>query len=104
MNINEMNHAVRKALESLGWTADDVASVLNEEGCKGIRNKPASCPVSIYLTRRLPGYQAEFNGFFVAIARSGTTAAVTAVVPHRSVNIFARRFDTGHYPTLEKRT
>lgn len=101
-DIDEMDQVARKALEALGSTVDDVAGRLEKEGCKGIRNRAASCPVAMYFNSKLPGYWAEYSCHDVHIAMLGGTTTFATIRTNKAVALFARRFDYGHYPTLEE--
>lgn len=97
MDMN--NEKILAALAALGSNAYEIAETLREKGIKGDPAFCATCPIAVYLSRKLPTAK-----FFVTIhsvtwhARS-TFASGGMDLPS-AIKGFVRRFDDGEFDFL----
>ena len=79
---------------------EGVALVLREEGVKGKRSEPCSCPVARFLTGA-EGIESVDAGFHVVTGRTRRDHRVRATP--QPVAEFMREFDAGDWPEFDER-
>jgi hypothetical protein len=101
----QLTAKLREALAELDAcaTAEEVAAKLLSEGCKGVRADCATCPVAVWICRKLGRVLADGDVLvhddcaYLMDPRTGRQGLVDLTAP---VQAFIRRMDRCWYPEL----
>lgn len=108
MDVIEVEETVKRLLDDLSTHGPlGIADVLRKEGIKGIRRRPASCPIANYIRAHLPEYPgvvsvSSLMGIRVYSDEIGEHSKLMSVgvdVPE-VVCGFIREFDIGAFDDL----
>lgn len=101
---------IRRLLQSLGRTADEIAESLRQAGIRGVRGAACRCPIYEWLDRALDRHAPSGTCMFIdqvggmiefRVHRCGDDYAWGSMNVSTPVREFITAFDEGAYPDLE---